>query len=42
MRFNAKELATLALQPAHKFDKEGVLRFTEKQESLFRKTEGTT
>lgn len=40
MRFNKQELATLATQPSNKFEKEGVLYVTEKQEGFFRKTEG--
>lgn len=40
MRFNKQELATLAAQPSNKFDKEGALLITERQEGFFRK-EGT-
>ncbi|XP_055548237.1 inositol polyphosphate-4-phosphatase type I A isoform X2 [Wyeomyia smithii] len=40
MRFNKQELITLATQPSNKFDKEGPLYVTEKQEGFFRKTEG--
>lgn len=40
MRFNKQELATLASQPSNKFDKEGVLYITERQEGFFRRTEG--
>ena len=40
MRFNQKELATLAVQPSNKFEKEGLLYVTEKQEGFFRRTEG--
>lgn len=40
MRFNGKELAALALQPSHKFDKEGVLVIHEKQDGLFRRGDG--
>lgn len=40
MRFNEKELKTLALQNSQKFEKEGNLKLTEKQEGFFRKTEG--
>lgn len=40
MRFNSKELAALAQQPSHKFDREGILFVTEKQDGFFRKTEG--
>lgn len=40
MRFNKQELATLATQPSNKFDKEGVLFVTEKQEGFFRRSEG--
>lgn len=42
MRFNAKELATLAQQPSHKFDKEGILFVTEKQDGFFKQKEGET
>lgn len=42
MRFNKQELATLATQPSNKFEKEGVLYVTEKQEGFFRKTEGNS
>jgi hypothetical protein len=40
MRFNSKELSTIACQPRERFDKEGVLLVKEKQEGLFRKGEG--
>uniref|UniRef100_A0A2M4CZ46 phosphatidylinositol-3,4-bisphosphate 4-phosphatase n=1 Tax=Anopheles darlingi TaxID=43151 RepID=A0A2M4CZ46_ANODA len=40
MRFNKQELVTLATQPSNKFEKEGPLFVTEKQEGFFRKTEG--
>lgn len=40
MRFNQKELATIALLPSNKFEKEGILLMTEKQEGFFRRTEG--
>uniref|UniRef100_A0A182K713 phosphatidylinositol-3,4-bisphosphate 4-phosphatase n=1 Tax=Anopheles christyi TaxID=43041 RepID=A0A182K713_9DIPT len=40
MRFNKQELITLATQPSNKFEKEGPLHVTEKQEGFFRKTEG--
>ena len=40
MRFNSRELAFLAQQPANRFDKEGILFIKEKQEGLFRKGEG--
>lgn len=40
MRFNKQELSTLATQPSNKFDKEGILCITEKQEGFFRRTEG--
>uniref|UniRef100_A0A182MTK1 phosphatidylinositol-3,4-bisphosphate 4-phosphatase n=1 Tax=Anopheles culicifacies TaxID=139723 RepID=A0A182MTK1_9DIPT len=40
MRFNKQELITLATQPSNKFEKEGTLHVTEKQEGFFRKTEG--
>ncbi|KFB39647.1 AGAP000124-PA-like protein [Anopheles sinensis] len=39
MRFNKQELITLATQPSNKFEKEGTLYVTEKQEGFFRKTE---
>ncbi|KAG1699371.1 Protein tumorous imaginal discs, mitochondrial [Nymphon striatum] len=39
MRFNAKELSSVALQPSHKFDKEGVLFLREKQGSYFRRAD---
>lgn len=39
MRFNKQELISLATQPSNKFDKEGPLYLTEKQEGFFRKTE---
>uniref|UniRef100_A0A2M4A4V2 phosphatidylinositol-3,4-bisphosphate 4-phosphatase n=1 Tax=Anopheles triannulatus TaxID=58253 RepID=A0A2M4A4V2_9DIPT len=39
MRFNKQELVTLATQPSNKFEKEGPLFVTEKQEGFFRKTE---
>lgn len=41
MRFNKQELATLAQQPSNKFEKEGILHITERQDGFFRKTEGT-
>ncbi|XP_035786576.1 inositol polyphosphate-4-phosphatase type I A-like isoform X1 [Anopheles albimanus] len=40
MRFNKQELVTLATQPSNKFEKEGPLFVTERQEGFFRKTEG--
>lgn len=40
MRFNKQELATLAQQPSNKFEKEGILFITEKQDGFFRRTEG--
>lgn len=40
MRFNSKELGTLAQQPSHKFDKEGILFVTEKQDGFFKQKEG--
>ena len=40
MRFNGRELASIAQQPDTKFDKEGILLIKEKQEGLFRKGEG--
>ncbi|KAJ1524750.1 hypothetical protein ONE63_009629 [Megalurothrips usitatus] len=39
MRFNKQELVTLATQPAHKFDKEGVLLLRERQDGFFRRAE---
>ena len=39
MRFNKSEVTSLASQPSHKFDKEGVLFVRERQEGFFRKTE---
>ena len=42
MRFNKAELASLAEQPSHKFEKEGILFVRERQEGFFRKTEGST
>jgi inositol polyphosphate-4-phosphatase len=39
MRFNKWEVAALASQPSHKFEKEGVLFVRERQESFFRRTE---
>lgn len=42
MRFNGKELASVALQPSHKFDKEGVLFIQERQDGLFRRKEAFT
>lgn len=39
MRFNKQELATLATQPSNKFDKEGVLYITERQDGFFRRAE---
>ncbi len=41
MRFNKTEVAALASQPSHKFDKEGVLFVRERQEGFFRRTEST-
>ena len=40
MKFNKAEIALLANQPSHKFDKEGVLFVREKQEGFFKKNEG--
>jgi len=40
MRFNSKELACLAGQTSDHFDKEGVLFVKERQDGLFRKSEG--
>lgn len=40
MRFNKQELATLAQQPSNKFEREGTLYITEKQDGFFRRTEG--
>lgn len=39
MRFNKQELATLATQPSNKFEKEGILFITERQDGFFRRTE---
>ncbi|ERL87365.1 hypothetical protein D910_04760 [Dendroctonus ponderosae] len=39
MRFNKQELATLAMQPSTKFEKEGILYIRERQEGFFRKSE---
>lgn len=39
MRFNKSEVAALASQPSHKFEKEGVLFVKERQEGFFRRTE---
>ena len=39
MRFNKSELASLAAQPSHKFEKEGVLFVKERTEGFFRRTE---
>lgn len=41
MRFNKNEMVTLALQPAHKFDKEGVLIIWERQDGFFKRSEST-
>lgn len=40
MRFNKAELATLASNSATKFEKEGLLIITERQEGFFRKADG--
>lgn len=40
MRFNKQELATLATQPSNKFEKEGILYVTERQDGFFRRSEG--
>lgn len=40
MRFNKQELITLAQQPSNKFEKEGILSITEKQDGFLRRTEG--
>lgn len=40
MRFNKNELIAVASLPSNKFEKEGVLLITEKQEGFFRRTEG--
>lgn len=40
MRFNAKEIAAVASQPSYKFEKEGVLLIKERQEGLFRRSDG--
>uniref|UniRef100_A0A336M172 phosphatidylinositol-3,4-bisphosphate 4-phosphatase n=1 Tax=Culicoides sonorensis TaxID=179676 RepID=A0A336M172_CULSO len=42
MRFNAKELVTLAQQASNKFDKEGILFVTEKQDGFFKQREVST
>ncbi|XP_059080345.1 inositol polyphosphate-4-phosphatase type I A-like isoform X1 [Tigriopus californicus] len=42
MRFNKNEVASLASQPSHKFEKEGVLFVKERQEGFFRRTEKTS
>ena len=42
MRFNRAELAALAAQPSHKFEKEGVLFVRERQDGFFRKSESKT
>lgn len=39
MRFNKQELATLATQPSNKFEKEGILYITERQDGFFRRAE---
>ncbi|XP_075157465.1 inositol polyphosphate-4-phosphatase type I A [Haematobia irritans] len=39
MRFNKAELSTLASNPKTKFEKEGLLIITERQEGFFRKTD---
>ncbi|KAL5277009.1 INPP4A family protein [Megaselia abdita] len=39
MRFNKNELIAVASLPSNKFEKEGVLLITEKQEGFFRRTE---
>lgn len=39
MRFNKQELMTLANQPSHKFDKEGVLYLRERQDGFFKRNE---
>jgi len=40
MRFNRSELASLAANPATRFDKEGLLIITERQEGIFWRTDG--
>lgn len=40
MRFNKTGLATLATNPAIKFEKEGLLIITERQEGFFRRADG--
>ena len=40
MRFNKQELITIATQPSNKFEREGVLSLTEKQDGFFRRAEG--
>ncbi|XP_031628041.1 inositol polyphosphate-4-phosphatase type I A isoform X2 [Contarinia nasturtii] len=39
MRFNKQELATLATQPSNKFEKEGIIFVTERQDGFFRRSE---
>lgn len=40
MRFNKTGLALLASNPATKFEKEGLLIITERQEGFFRRADG--
>jgi len=40
MRFNSRELSCLARQTSDRFDKEGILFAKERQEGIFRKSEG--
>uniref|UniRef100_A0A6M2DE89 phosphatidylinositol-3,4-bisphosphate 4-phosphatase n=1 Tax=Xenopsylla cheopis TaxID=163159 RepID=A0A6M2DE89_XENCH len=40
MRFNKIELEALAVQPSHRFDREGVLFIRERQDGFFRRNEG--
>ena len=40
MRFNKQELAALASQTPHNFDREGVMVLKEKQDGFFRRSEG--
>lgn len=40
MRFNAKEICAVASQPSYKFEKEGILFIKERQDGLFRRSDG--
>ena len=37
MKFNKAEVATLASQPSHKFEKEGAIFIRERQEGFFKR-----